>query len=157
LNWISIGSTNDGTEFIRTQRRRIRSPKNANQMKDEDWAFIFVYLYYIFLYSVSFIYSSPLASCLPASKKFDPTRHQSAGRKVDRSQFSEGGTFSSFCKILLFTMKLLSFSFFLQMSRYCGKVFFLFFPRQEYYIEHNNEEKRHFEVLYILYWNLLMS
>jgi hypothetical protein len=54
-------------------------------------------------------------------------------------------------------MKLLSFSFFLQMSRYCGKVFFLFFPRQEYYIEHNNEEKRHFEVLYILYWNLLMS
>jgi hypothetical protein len=43
-------------------------------------------------------------------------------------------------------MKLLSFSFFLQMIRYCGEVFFDFFHAKNY-MEHNNEEKRRFEVL----------
>ncbi|XP_046632733.1 DNA (cytosine-5)-methyltransferase 3A-like isoform X2 [Daphnia pulicaria] len=49
--------------------------KNANRMKDEEWAKLCpVHL---------------LVSCLPA-KKFDPKRHQPAGREVGRRQFSEG-------------------------------------------------------------------
>ncbi|EFX66522.1 hypothetical protein DAPPUDRAFT_116312 [Daphnia pulex] len=49
--------------------------KNANKMKDEEWAKLCpVHL---------------LVSCLPA-KKFDPKRHQPAGREVGRRQFSEG-------------------------------------------------------------------
>lgn len=50
--------------------------KNANQMKDEEWAKLCpIHL---------------LVSCLPA-KKFDPQRHQPAGREVGRRQFAEGG------------------------------------------------------------------
>lgn len=49
--------------------------KNANQMKDEEWAKLCpIHL---------------LVSCLPA-KKFDPQRHQPAGREVGRRQFAEG-------------------------------------------------------------------
>lgn len=50
--------------------------KNANLIKDEEWAALTpIHL---------------LISCLP-EKKFDPRRHQPAGREVGRRQFSEGG------------------------------------------------------------------
>ncbi len=52
--------------------------KNANQMKDEDWGKLCpIHL---------------LVSCLP-EKRFDPSRHQPAGREVGRRQFAEGGKF----------------------------------------------------------------
>lgn len=63
--------------------------KNANQMKDEEWAKLCpIHL---------------LVSCLPA-KKFDPQRHQPAGREVGRRQFAEGGkrgVTSFFLRLLL--------------------------------------------------------
>ncbi len=50
--------------------------KNVSEMKDDEWAKLCpIHL---------------LVSCLPA-KKFDPSRHQPAGREVGRRQFSEGG------------------------------------------------------------------
>jgi hypothetical protein len=91
LNWISIGPTNDGTEFIRTQRRRIRSPKNANQMKDEEWAFIFVYLYYIYfcIVSRSFIrLRSPLAS-QPARNSIRRVTNLPEGKWIEASFLKE--------------------------------------------------------------------
>jgi hypothetical protein len=58
--------------------------KNANQMKDEEWAKLCPAVHL-------------LVSCLPA-KKFDPKHHQPAGREVmGRRQFSEAGTFPSIC------------------------------------------------------------
>ena len=63
-------------EIYELNGRELSVLKNVSEMKDDEWAKLCpIHL---------------LVSCLPA-KKFDPSRHQPAGREVGRRQFSEGG------------------------------------------------------------------
>jgi hypothetical protein len=97
--------------------------KNANQMKDEEWAKLCpVHL---------------LVSCLPA-KKFDPKRHQPARREVGRRPFSEGGTrVRSRLSVKLFIIY--NETEFLLVSVEYEEAFFNFFHVKNC-IERNNEE-----------------